>query len=1823
MCSYVGMIQCTTKLYFVRFIRKPFHRWLPLYVLLLMTGHTRVTAAISQSPLQEAILTNSTVAENQPIGTEVGFFAPASASYTLVAGSADNQLFEIIGQQLMTADTLNFEEKNTLTVLVNVIFNVPSGDSLAPAQVFIITVADSNDPPIITGQVPLATQQDTPITLELADFTVEDEDATDTYPSGFSLQALNGNNYSLSGLTTIVPSQEFSGTLTVPITANDGESTSAAYNTIVVVEARKTPTFTLAQAVYAVDEDFVEPERVVVEPDDPTQQVTYEIFPEEVDFAMLTADNSGGVYEFSARSDKNGEEEFTIKATNEQNNFFERVFTFRVNPVNDPPSFAGAADNDQRIEVGSPAVSIANFVTDVTPGPAGATDEASQTLAFQLTTTNPGLFAQPPVITPQGTLTYQPVDDQIGTSEVNAVLTDDGSSQLPNSNVSNPQQFNIEVFAPESTQDFNITNLTVAENKPAGEVVGSFTESGNYRLDGGANERFFTVSGRSLVTAQPLDFKNPNQSTLEVRIQRRYGFLNSRRESKTFTVTVTNEEEPPTGIALSNASIAEGSASGTPVGILSAQGGPPQVPVSFALVNGPEGENNGQFTIVGNELRVNVVPDRETTPQYNVLVQATGDGVSAPQPFVITVTNVAEPPTDILLTSTEVAEGAEVGRTVGTLSAQGGASAVVTYSLSGPDAAAFAVNGDVLVTNAPLNFEGKPSYALTITATGDGTLSKDFVITVANVVEPPTDILLSSNTVAEGAETGTNVGTLSAIGGEPATLFELVGGVGADNNGSFLIDEGVLKTSTVFDFETKNSYTIRVKATGDGSLEKVFIITITDQPDPPNNIQLTSTTVSENREAGTVVGRLSASGGEGPYRFRLAGNQANNERFTIEENELRTAEPFNFEATPTLEIVVQAINDDGRFDKPFTITVQNEAEPPTDIILSSNTIQENQPGGTVVGVLSATRGGSAPTFQLVGGEGSRDNNRFTIEGNQLKSQSPFNFEAQQAYSIRIRATADGTLTEIFAISVTNVPEPPTEIRLSSTTIRENQPVGSVVGDLSAVGGAGNITFALVGNNNDNDQFRIENRRLLTDAEFDEETRDTYRVRIRATGDGSTVSNFTITIENIDEAPVLSQIESTFLEYAEGDEAKSITESLEVRDPDSEELVSAVVAFANNTYVKGEDELTLTGIDVPFEWNADQGRLTVRGPINLTRMQNALRAVRYNNLKVINPTATTRRVLFRVSDGTNTSDPQERFIRVSNSNIPPTLTDIVLSTNEDNAIDVTRDNFASAYGGDEDGTGFSGSIFVLTLPDRGSLTVGERTLTDDDIGRQGFEVDFDGNATLEYTPQENYAGTDSFQWTARDDQDEPGIAAEVTINVLPINDPPLLVAPPTLNVEENTEDPLSGISVSEPDNDSVLVTLSVDRGTLTLAESIRSGIALESGTGADDTEIAFWGTADITNEVLASLFYNPEEGSATLTISVIDSPGNTGEPLTAEATVALVVIPQNDDPILTAINPDTLFFTENSAPLIIADSIQVSDEEGDAIVAAVIAIDSGYTADDLLLFENTETISATQAEGALTLTGNASVAAYQEALRSVAFQNTSDQPITAPRTLRFEVTDATGGRSNTLSRVLTIIAVEDTLQVVAIEPEPLYFAIGSTPAVVSRTVRLDDPDSETIDRIVVSLTEETYAADDDSLGSRPVGSIVSDWDPATGTLTLEGTATLAEYEQSLRTLTYFNRNAEALESSRLLQIQGFSGDIASNIAIREIQIINNIPPVVTDINIVVLSGSPYTFTASLFLAQYSDSDNRPSTDGFTTVLVTSLPRNGTLLLERNPRNSIRH
>jgi gliding motility-associated-like protein len=101
---------------------------------------------------------------------------------------------------------------------------------------------------------------------------------------------------------------------------------------------------------------------------------------------------------------------------------------------------------------------------------------------------------------------------------------------------------------------------------------------------------------------------------------------------------------------------------------------------------------------------------------------------------------------------------------------------------------------------------------------------------------------------------------------------------------------------------------------------------------------------------------------------------------------------------------------------------------PTNINLSSSSIDENNAVNAIIGNLSSTDADTADThsYTLVSGSGDTDNGSFSIVGNQLKAGIVFDFETKTSYSVRIKTTDAGGLSfeKAFTISVNNVDESP-------------------------------------------------------------------------------------------------------------------------------------------------------------------------------------------------------------------------------------------------------------------------------------------------------------------------------------------------------------------------------------------------------------------------------------------------------------------------------------------------------------------------------------------------------------------------------------------------------------------------------------------------------------------------------------------------------------------------------------------------------------------------------------------------------------------------------
>lgn len=134
-----------------------------------------------------------------------------------------------------------------------------------------------------------------------------------------------------------------------------------------------------------------------------------------------------------------------------------------------------------------------------------------------------------------------------------------------------------------------------------------------------------------------------------------------------------------------------------------------------------------------------------------------------------------------------------------------------------------------------------------------------------------------------------------------------------------------------------------------------------------------------------------------------------------------------------------------------------------------------------------------------------------------------NFSGSDSFVVQVSDGHGGTATIAVNVTVNAVNNPPTDIALSSTSVNENQPVGTAIGILSTGGSnAGNsFTYSLVTGGSDcsgvdNTSFQISGSTLQTNAVFDYETRTNYSICIQ-TDDGHAgffQKAFTITINNL-------------------------------------------------------------------------------------------------------------------------------------------------------------------------------------------------------------------------------------------------------------------------------------------------------------------------------------------------------------------------------------------------------------------------------------------------------------------------------------------------------------------------------------------------------------------------------------------------------------------------------------------------------------------------------------------------------------------------------------
>ncbi|MEO9474629.1 MAG: Ig-like domain-containing protein [Cyclobacteriaceae bacterium] len=689
-----------------------------------------------------------------------------------------------------------------------------------------------------------------------------------------------------------------------------------------------------------------------------------------------------------------------------------------------------------------------------------------------------------------------------------------------------------------------LTSYDVNENSAVNTVVGflfatdeNAGDSHIYSLVSNPGD-LFNISGYNLRVNGDLDFEASASHVIRVEADDQNGGT----FEKDLTITVNNVVESPTDILLSNTSIDENNEEDALIGTLSTVDSDNGETHIYSLNINP----GGTFYITnGNELRTNISFDFETTESYDIRILTDDqNGGSFLKDFTITVNDGSEnvAPTDISLTATSIDENNADDAAIAGISATDadvGDTHIYTL-LVNPDNS-FSISGSLLYANASFDYETQSSYDIRIQAAdqGNNTFEKDFTITINDVVESnnPTDITLSDNAFEETRQVGYTIGSFSTTDpdeGESYT-YALVAGEGDTDNDNFSIVGSQLRVGTAFDFETQSEHSIRVQTDdgNTGTFEKIFLITVEDDPEVPTDITLDNSTITEDNSIGDVIGTLTTDdqdiGDTHSYSILTIGGSTDHTAFEIVDDELKAAVVFDFETQNSYTIRIRtqdAIGDS--YVEDFVITIDDGVEAntaPTDITLSPNDLDENSIMNTIVGSFSATDpdAGDSHTFSLVAGDGSEDNGSFFISGDDLRvgPDPEFDYETKATYFIRVRANDGngGLFEKELTVTVNDVNEnqAPTAVNLTPSSINENNVPTATIGTLTTVDPdeGDTHTYTL---QNFLAIFTIEGDQLKADIAFDYEDQDSYTINIQTDdGNGGTYTqSVEITINDVEE-----------------------------------------------------------------------------------------------------------------------------------------------------------------------------------------------------------------------------------------------------------------------------------------------------------------------------------------------------------------------------------------------------------------------------------------------------------------------------------------------------------------------------------------------------------------------------------------------------------------------------------------------------------------------------------------------------------------------------------
>ncbi|WP_460138081.1 tandem-95 repeat protein, partial [Priestia megaterium] len=1355
---------------------------------------------------------------------------------------------------------LNFNGNDQFTVLVS------DGQGGTAVSTVTVTVTPVNDAPTVPNYT-FTTQEDSPVVGAVV--------GTDVDGNSLSYQLQNRPTNGIAvvnanGTFSYQPNLNFNGSDQFTVLVSDGQGgTAVSIVTINVIPVNDPPI--TSNVSFTIAEDSTLINRIVaVDPDgDP------------LTFSLRTAPGNGvavvngdGTFSYQPNLNFNGTDQFTVLVSDGQGGTAVSTVTVIVTPVNDAPTVPNYTFSTQE---DSPVV-----------GAVVGTDVDGNSLSYQLQNRPTNGIA---VVNANGTFSYQPNLNFNGSDQF-TVLVSDGQGGTAVSIVT------INVIPVNDPPITSNVSFTIAEDSTLINRIVAVDPDGDpltFSLQTAPGNGVAVVNGDGTFSYQPnLNFNGTDQFTVLVSDGQ------GGTAVSTVTVIVTPVNDAPTVPNYTFSTQEDSPVVGAVVGT-DVDGNP----LSYQLQNGP---TNG-IAAVNADGTFSYQPNLNFngTDQFTVLV-SDGQGGTAVSTVTVNVIPVNDPPITSNVSFT-IAEDSTLINQVVAVDPDGNP---LTFSLqTAPGNGVAVVNTDGTFSYQPnLNFNGTDQFTVLVSDGQGGTAVSTVTVIVTPVNDAPTVPNYTFSTQEDSPVVGAVVGT--DVDGNPLS-YQLQNG---PTNGIAAVNaNGTFSYQPNLNFNGTDQFTVLVSDGQGGTAVSTVTVNVIPVNDPP----ITSNVSFTIAEDSTLINQVVAVDPDGnPLTFSLQTAPGNGVAVVNTDGTFSYQPNLNFNGTDQFTVLVSD-GQGGTAVSTVTVIVTPVNDAPTVPNYTFSTQEDSPVVGAVVGT---DVDGNPLSYQLQNGP---TNGIAAVNANGTFSYQPnLNFNGTDQFTVLVSDGQGGTAVSTVTVNVIPVNDPPITSNVSFTIAEDNTLINQVV----AVDPDGNpLTFSLQtapGNGvavvntdgtfsyqpnlnfNGTDQFTV----LVSDGQGGTAV-STVTVIVTPVNDAPTVPNYTFSTQ--EDSPVVGAVVGTDVD------GNSLSYQLQNGPTNGIAAVNAdgTFSYQPNLNFNGTDQFTVlvsdgqggTAVstvtinvipvnDPPITSNvsftiAEDSTLinqVVAVDPDGNPLTFSLQTAPGNGVAVVNTDGTfsyqpnlnfngTDQFTVLVSDGQGGTAVSTVTVTVTPVNDAPTVPNYTFSTQEDSPV------VGVVVGTDVDGNPLSYQLQVA--PVNGVAVV-------------------NGDGTFSYQPNLDFNGTDQFTVLVSDGQGGTAVST-VTINVIPVNDPPI-TADLAFTINEDT--PLTNqIPAFDPDGDPLTFTL--------LNPPPSNGSVVLGANGV------FTYTPNLN--------YN---GMDTFGVLVSDGKGGT-----SLSTVTLTIVPVNDPPVggdravTTTINLPVTSSIPASDPdnVTLTYTLQQNPDNGEAVI----------------------------------------------------------------------------------------------------------------------------------------------------------------------------------------------------------------------------------------------------------------------------------------------------